>query len=67
MGDGECVNDRRDGRWSFRCPDGSRVLDAYREGRPDGISTINDANGATAEREFWKNGRWMGEPGLCTE
>ena len=65
MGDGACINDRRDGRRSFRYPDGSRVFGAYREGRLDGAWTTNETNGATIERECWKNGRWMGEAGPC--
>ena len=48
-------------------PDGSRVFGAYREGPLDGVWTMNDANGATVERECWKDGRWMEEAGFCAE
>lgn len=52
--DGEYVDDHRDGRWSHRYPGASRVFGAYWEGLFNG--------GAC-----WKIGRWIGEPGLCTE
>ena len=54
-GAGTFANDRRDGRWSYRYPDGSLVDDIYRRGRLDGIWTMNDATGATVERECWKD------------
>ena len=47
--DGECVNDHRNGRWSYRYADGSRVFGAYRKGLLDGVWTMNDAHGATVE------------------
>lgn len=66
-GEGEFVSDRRHGHWIYRYPDGSRVFGAYRDGLLDGVWTMYDANGATVERECWKNGRWMGEADLCAE
>ena len=66
-GDGGRVNGRRDGRWTWHCPDGSRIFSAYREGLLGSVWAMNDANGATVERERWKDGRWMGKAGLCAE
>ena len=37
------------------------------EGLLDGVWTMNDANAAMAEGECRKDGRWMGEAGLCAE
>ena len=64
---GAFANDRRDGRRSDRYRDGSLVDGTCRRGGLDGMWTMNDAAGATVERECWKDGRWMGDAGLCAE
>ena len=63
--EGGYANGRKDGAWTYRYPDGSRVHGVYREGLLDGRWTLSDANGATVERECWKNGRWAGAAGPC--
>ena len=45
---------------AFRYPVGSRVHGDDREGFLGGVWTLSDANGATLERECWRNGRWIG-------
>ena len=58
-GDRSYAHGRKDGRWTNRYRDVSRVYEGYR-GLLDGVWTLSDANAAAVERKCWVNGQKIG-------